>query len=263
MKVLVMGTSHVGCIRMASKWTKAAFPTLDVTYFALPSIMYANALMIGSCFGPTKANKKDCLASLERNGSEYIDLAPFDQIFHVGERLAMSPVDRFMADTDILELSERGDRSLITLRAAKALIEASVVEYAEERHSLFGDDPRITFTPAPYPLARSAEIGRGQERVWAQLNTRKTAQDWSHILDHIMEKTLEMFGYKFMPQPMETRHGIFTTDNRYARPRGAIQKRGGDVDNRHMNTAFGQNIFAAFARTQLGLRPVSAPDLQH
>lgn len=261
MKILVMGTSHVGCVRMASDWIKAAFPTLDVTYFALPSVMYSNALMIGSCFGPTKAKRRDCKASVERNGSEYIDLAPFDQIFKVGESLTTHPMNRFIAETDILELGERGDRSLMTQRAITALIRASVLDYVEWRHSLFGDDPRITFTPFPYPLAQAADIGRGNEQLWAQLSTRETAQDWSRILDRTMEKALAKFGYGFMPQPKHTLEGAFSTADRYARPRGLTPKDGAQPDHRHMNTAFGQNIFAALAQTQLGLRPVIAPDL--
>ncbi|MBU2865566.1 hypothetical protein [Pacificibacter marinus] len=262
MKVLVLGTSHSASLRMSADWIKRAYPSLEVDYFSLPGIVHSRSLMIGSTFGPTPSDAYGCKMSQQWNGSLIVDLAPYAQIFHVGERFAMGAVTRLMADYDILEHEERSLRPVMSLSAARALIGSAVYDFVEARHDVFGDDRRITFMPAPYPLARSAKRGPGFENTMSRLNKRHTAADWSQIYEHAMGTSLADFGYRFIAQPMHTRQGIFATQDIFARPKSSVADVGDKVDNRHTNANYGQEIFAAYAQSQLGLAPLemaSAP----
>lgn len=255
MKVLVLGTSQSVSVRLASDWITRAYPSLDVDYFALPGAVHASSLMIGSTFGPTPSNTYGCKMSQAWNHKIAIDLAPYAQIFHVGERFAMGAVTRLMAEFDLLELEERSLRPVMSLSAARALVGSAVYDFVEDRHHVFDDDPRFTFMPAPYPLARGAQWGPGHEGTLSRLNKRLNAPDWSEMYEHAMQTSLADFGYRFMAQPPETRQGHFATKDLYARPGSSVEEAGDKVDNRHTNAIYGQDIFTAFAQEQLGLAP--------
>jgi hypothetical protein len=262
MKVLVLGTSHSASVRMGADWIKRAYPSLEVDYFSLPGAVHVRSLMIGSTFGPTPSDTYGCKMSQQWNDSLFVDLAPYAQVFHVGERFSMLAVARLMADYDILELEERSLRPVMSLSAARALIGSAVYDLVEARHDVFGDDTRFTFMPAPYPLARGAKRGPGFEPTMARLNKRLTAPDWSLMYEHTIATSLADFGYRFIPQPAHTRKGVFATKDIYARPNSSVADVGDKVDNRHTNAAYGQEIFAAYAQSQLGLAPLepaSAP----
>lgn len=264
MKVLVLGTSHSASVRMGADWIKRAFPSLEVDYFSLPGAVHSRSLMIGCTFGPTPSDAYGCKMSQQWNGSLMVDLSPYAQIFHVGERFTMGAVTGLMADYDILEHDERSLRPVMSLSAARALIGSAVYDFIEGRHAVFGDDKRFTFMPAPYPLARGAKRGPGYEAAMARLNKRHTASDWSQMYEHAIATSLADFGYRFIPQPTHTRNGVFATNDIYARPKTSVADVGAKVDNRHTNAAYGQEIFAAYAQSQLGLTPLetaSAPQL--
>lgn len=264
MKVLVLGTSHSASVRMAADWIKRAYPALEVDYFSLPGAVHSRSLMIGSTFGPTPSDAYGCKMCQQWNGSLMVDLAPYAQIFHVGERFAMGAVTRLMADYDILNYEERSLRPVMSLSAARALIGSAVYDVVEARHDVFDDDPRLTFMPAPYPLARGAKRGPGFESTISRLNQRLTAPEWSHIYEHAIGTSLADFGYRFLAQLDHTRKGIFATKDVYARPKTSVADVGDKVDNRHTNASYGQEIFAAYAQSRLGLAPLetaSAPQL--
>lgn len=255
MKVLVLGTSHCGCVRLASDWIDRAYPTLEVDYYALPGAAHARAMKIGSTFGPTPSYAYDCKMSKDWNGRLVVDLAPYAHIFHVGERFSMGAITRLMADFDVLEWPERSLRPVMSLSAARALISSAVNEVVEMRHCVFEDDPRFTFMPAPYPLARGAQYGPGFEKNMARLHDRTTAAQWSQTYEDLISAALAQYGYGFLPQPMHTRQSCFATKDRYARPKSSVQDVGDKVDNRHTNATYGQAIFAAYALHHLGLSP--------
>ncbi|MFT6168637.1 MAG: hypothetical protein ACJAR9_000749 [Celeribacter sp.] len=259
MKVLVLGTSHCAAVRLASDWIARAYPTLDVDYYALPGAVHARSLMIGSTFGPTPSDTYGCKMSGAWNDRMIVDLAPYAHIFHIGERFSMGAITRLMADFDVLELPERSLRPVMSLSAAQALIGSAIDDVVATRHSVFDDDPRFTFMPAPYPLARAAQRGPGFEATMARLNTRNTAPDWSQIYEDLIAASLAHYGYRFMAQPLGTRQGVFATKDRYARPNSSARDVGNKVDNRHTNAAYGQDIFAAYALQQLGLTPAMQP----
>jgi hypothetical protein len=262
MKVLVLGTSHSASVRMSADWIKRAYPDLEVDYFSLPGAVHARSLMIGSTFGPTPSDAYGCKMSQKWNDGLTVDLAPYAQIFHVGERFTMLSVARLMADFDILETDERSLRPVMSLSAARALIGTAVYDCVEARHDVFDDDNRFTFMPAPYPLARGSKQGAGHEPTMARLNKRQTATNWSQMYEHAIATSLADFGYRFIPQPEHTRKGVFATKDIYARPNTSVADVGNKVDNRHTNAAFGQEIFTAYAQSQLGLSPLetaSAP----
>lgn len=255
MKVLVLGTSHSGSVRAASDWIATAFPSLDVSYFGLAGRFHTRAVYKDGIFGPAPEDTEACKSSEAWNDAQSVDLTAFDHVIHIGSRFAMADCVRLLADYDTLESPERISTALMSQAAAEALVAAAVTETVQRLHALFGDAARLTFSPAPYPLARSWKPGPGHERALSELNGRTAAAFWAERYDGIIEAALHEVGYGFVAQPMNTRKAPFSTSNTFARADTAPAGAGKNVDNRHMNEHYGQHLFAAFADQILGLAP--------
>ncbi|RPE67062.1 hypothetical protein EDD53_1466 [Pacificibacter maritimus] len=250
MKILVMGTSHTAALRDAADWIGATYPDLDVTYFSLPGFYHARAQMNGPWFGPAKDDDKGRDISLQMNGCTAINLDDFAHILHIGSRFSLVKCSQLMADFDILGHPTRTGRPLMTRAAALGLIAASVEQDVATRSVMADHDPRFTFMPAPYPLARSRMHGAGHEPALSRLDARDTAQDWADTYSKVIQTTLANVENHFLAQPVSTLAAPFFTDNIYALTEDT-------ADNRHMNASFGQAVFAHFATHRLGLDPVT------
>ena len=167
------------------------------------------------------------------------------------------PMARLIGGHDILEEPGRTERPLISTAAAEALIDGLVGARVAQLAALFGPDPRFCFQPAPFPLALTRDTGPGHERALSALATHASAARWIAFYEAAIARHLAAAGYRFLPQPPETRSGACFSLDRFARPPVAGAKK---PDYRHLDAGYGALAFADYARRELGLTPSPAAD---
>lgn len=255
--ILVIGTSHTGAFYAARARIAEAFPSLDVTYFGLPGLIYSAALYEDGVFrAPEDASHQ--LAWMERNE---IDFTRFTRILHVGERYTLNHAMRLLVFHDVLEEPERTKRAFLSEAAACEMLRGLVRQRAETLLDRFGADPRHCFMPAPYPLARSVAPGPGHEFAIAALRKRPHGALWMQRYETMITEEMAKVGLDVMLQPQETRASQFMTADRYARPSTGSEAGPDVTDHRHMNADYGWQVFCAFAESRLGLCPEGADAL--
>lgn len=253
MKILVLGTSHAGTVRMAHDTIAARFPTLELSYFGLPGGEFGNAVMDGSCFVAPESARE---VSQDWNGCLSTDLAAVDHVFLVGERFGHETVLRLLLWHDTLEEGARREFPVMSRAAMTALIESAVSVRVGSINRRLGGHAPLTVTPAPYPLLRSWRPGKGHERKIKELVERAHIDDWIEVYETTIATQMAQAGLGFVPQPLETRHDCLRTLNRFARaplPKSPEKP----VDNRHMNAEFGALLFEDFAREILDIHPAA------
>ncbi|MGD9919545.1 MAG: hypothetical protein AB7U46_16155 [Paenirhodobacter sp.] len=257
MKILVLGTSHSGTIRLARPEIAQAFPGLDLTFYGLPGAAFLTARCEGGVFGPARGDRFGRAKARKWNDTPEIDLAPFERIFCVGDRFQLMTMARLIGGHDILEEPGRAERPLISTAAAEALIDGLVGARVAKLAALFGPDPRFCFQPAPFPLALTRNTGPGHERALSALATHASAARWIAFYEAAIARHLAAAGYRFLPQPEETRSEACFSLDRFARPPVAGAKK---PDYRHLDAGYGAQAFADYARRELGLTPSPAAD---
>lgn len=248
-RLLVIGTSHAGTLRMAEAAIAADWPDRRPQWYALPGGAFATARRDAEgMFGPDPDHPTGPRKAIEWNGRDRIDLRPYDRILLVGERFRLFYIAALLRDVDIWDHPSRGSARSLSLAFVTDAIRALVDLAADQVLTQFGPDARITVAPAPYPLLRAGERGWGHDRAIAGLRGLPAAAEIEALYEGVIAEALAARGYGCLFQPEDTRAGPFATADRFARPGpdtppGAPPRR---PDLRHMNAAFGHRVYAAW-----------------
>jgi len=147
MRVAVIGSSHVGAIKEALPQIKAAYPDVRLTFFAVPGGVFRRCVLRGGIFRTKPASDAEAALIFKVNGELSLDLAGFDHIWIVGYRFAYGAVLQAWINN-----AEPQSKMLEELTAS-----------VERIATQFGEDKRITLTPAPYPALRARAPGPKHE----------------------------------------------------------------------------------------------------
>lgn len=240
MRVAVIGSSHVGAIKEALPQIKAAFPGVLLTFFAVPGGVFRRCKLRRGIFWTKPESDAEANLILHVNGELSLDVSDFDHIWVVGYRFAYGAVLQAW-----INAQDAQTRMLEELSAS-----------VERIASQFGEDKRITLTPAPYPALRTRAPGPKHEMRMARIQRHPDRDQIFQDYETALVELVRAAGYKSVLQPSTTRGAPFATDNRFLI--GAKDFRHGetlDGDLRHMNHAYGLAIFAAFAEQRLDLSP--------
>ncbi|GAA3868982.1 hypothetical protein [Celeribacter arenosi] len=254
MKVLVLGTSHVGAFLLARDEIRADFPDIEVSYFGLPGDVFSRAVAHNGIFRTENADDR----LFEWNEAREIDLRPFDQILLTGTRFMWLLVMRLFATRDVLDEPQRRGLALISRPALTAFIDAAVEDAVAGLFNRIPPDPRITVLPAPYPLVRSWKPGFGHEPIVTAASQMDTIGVWTGLYEDAILTHLAAQGMGFIAQPQDTRADPIRSQNRFARANSSAEEVGNRVDNRHLNADYGRHAFSHYAQSTLGLTPAAA-----
>ena len=254
MKVLVLGTSHVGAFLHAREAIAADFPALDVDYFGLSGEVFSRARTIDGVFGPEKEDDRQ----FEWNPARTVDIRPYDHILLTGTRFMWQAVMRLLAQYDVLEEPERRDNTVMSRAAMAAMIDGAAELSCAQLNDRMPLDARVTALPAPYPLVRSWQLGYGHEPLVTAAAALSSAAAWTAHYEAAIARHLAPYGVRFMAQPMDTRHDALRSDNRFALAGSSAQEAGPRADNRHLNADYGRVAFTRYAEDILGLTRAAA-----
>lgn len=251
MKLLILGTSHVGAFQAALPDIRKSFPTLDITLFGVPGKAYWQARYADGVFALDPADR-----GLSWITERHVDLKKFDAVLLTGLRFGFTYAARLIATHDIVEARQRRGYPLMSRAAMRAFLSGLVQERAGRAAARYGTDPRFTLMPAPAPLARSAQEGQetpGQEHALCLLNGLSHGAEMTEHYNTGLQTAVTQHGYRFVPQPAQTLAAPFMTRDAFALQSPVDPKR---PDNRHMNADYGFAAFSHYAEEILGLAPL-------
>lgn len=248
MKVLILGTSHVGAFQAALPEIEARFPALNIALFGVPGKAYWQAQYRDGVFALSAADR-----GLSWIKERQVDLSGFDAILLTGLRFGFTYAARLITTHDIVEARQRRGYPLMSRAAMRALLAGLTQDRAARVAARFGTDARLTLMPAPAPLARSSQDGPAQEHALSLMEGLTHGAQMVAHYEQCLADAVQARGYRFAPQPETTLAAPFMTRDSYALQTQLDEKR---PDNRHMNADYGFAAFSRYAEEILGLAPL-------
>ncbi|WP_292291192.1 hypothetical protein [Marivita sp.] len=244
-RVAIIGNSHIGAYMMAREAIEVAFPTLELSFFALPRHSFASCHYDES--GVLIAREPAAEGLPDR-----IDLSEQDHILLAGQSFAISGLSRMIEDFDILGLPARGRARSVSWALLEEFLDFRIERHCQKLARFLRGDPRCVVAPTPFPADGAADLP-------------EQAAGWLHhpaaaALIGLWSKTVafHMSGlpYGYMPQPDH----LIESPGRSAAAHARAAALGPDKtpsapDYTHMNSDYGFAHFEAFARQWLGLEP--------
>ena len=261
-RVCVIGSSHVGALKRAEDRFRSVYRAVDLEFFAVSNpIFQAGKVNDAGHFVPEYRNDADRDLGTQMNGSETADLTSYDHILVVGHRFDLDRLVEVLLDHDILEGERSGRTQLISDGFFNACALGQIGQYGAKIADQFRKDPRVTFTPAPYPSVAIDETA-GHRRYARIMSNFMAHRDAPRLFDRWLkqvEAEVTGQGYGFLDQPDETVAGPSASHAKFAqRATDGAGDALGLVDHRHMNSEFGYRMLEAFATQKLDLAPEPA-----
>lgn len=262
-RILVLGTSHMGAVRSARDDIKTAFPMLEVDYFGLPGARFAAGRVDGNgVFAPDAADVQAWKLSQKINGREQVDLSTYDNVFLIGPKFRLYWLLRTVARYDIAEWRPAGRPAMVSEAFLVAALTAQCDNAVAELQTQFGTGFRVAIAPAAYPAEVVTQSGPHHEHPFEQMLAHPCRDRLYTLHQEMIADAVGAAGFGYVPQPVETHAGAFLTRSEYLS--GAEDFRDPSrplTDKRHMNAAYGFNLFKAYAFQELGLSPEKHPKL--
>lgn len=248
-RVAIIGNSHIGAYMLAREVIEAAFPTLELSFFALPRHSFASCHYDES--GVLIAREPAAQGLPDR-----IDLSEKDHILLTGQSFAISGLSRMIGDFDILGLPACGRDRSVSLTLLEEFLVFRIERYCQKLARFLRGDPRCIVAPAPFPANGAADL---PEQAAGWLHHPAAAELialWSETVAYHMSG----LPYGYMPQPDH----LIASPGRSAAAYARAHTLGPDQtpaapDYTHMNSDYGFAHFEAFARQWLGLTPECRP----
>ena len=232
MRLAIVGSSHVGVLKLALPDVMADHPGLHCQFFAVPGGAFRRCRMRGQIFRAHPRSDAEAARIIGVNDDLALDVADADLIWAVGYRFGYgAALDLFL------------DRPADHETAVRRLIMDSVTQIAEQ----FGQDNRVILSPAPYPALRARAPGPKQEIRMTRIQRHPSRDaDFAFFEDQITD-VIANTPYRAHLQPPTTLGAPFATHNRYLEDAQDFQT-GKPLtgDLRHMNAAYGRALFDSF-----------------
>ncbi len=252
-RVAFIGSSHLVAIRAAEAEIRAARPDLDITFFALTGgLFFRSRIGPDGIFRPGISNKAEARRVQRLNGGKSeLDLAGVTYIWVIGHRFGLRHVLDLLRRHDVLGWRKTKTGNPVSESFFRAAINDLAARQVAAAADLYAHDPRVVFSPAPYPATLAAARGPRHEAGSANVQRHPEAARVFRMFESAIAERFAETPCKFMPQPHNTLDSPFATKNDYlaSAESGDIDKMKEDV--RHMNAAFGLAMFSNLAELHL------------
>ena len=212
----IVGSSHVGALKLADDRAKAAFPGLETRYFAMTDGLSAAVTMENDgrihCPGVSDEERERLLRI---NGQTELATHDVDHIWVVGPRMRLMAIQRLLRNHSIVGSGKTSKGLPITWNFAEAAMGDMVLTALQSQVTSYRADPRVTLTPAPYPGVSAVQRGPGQDRPMTHVRGMTQAKTIEARFERILRIGTEAAGWAFLPQPPEIRDGPFDSNDRY------------------------------------------------
>jgi hypothetical protein len=257
-KALVIGSSHVGCLRGAAEGFMADRPEVTLAFYG---VMGPNFLpgTIGKdqVFQPRfrAGDSKGRDFAIEVNGTDSIDTTPFDHVLLVGHRFGFDRIAGLLAENDLLEGARTGRPRVIPQALLNDAIRTVAGDAVERFLRKTRGRPGLSVALAPYPATSVVESTRAPDlaRICRDFWAHPDAQGFFDAWLGFVESRLADGGHRLLHQPRETVAGPFATIADYASGRRTMSGESTDAetDHRHMNADFGRLVLDDYHRLHL------------
>lgn len=264
-RIAIIGNSHVGALREAKSAIKAAYPTLELSYFALARHRF-NAANYGEdgILRADIADESERASVLKINGITSIDLRSFTHILVVGQGFLLKGLYPLIAQHNILGLTETAQARSISLGLLREAAVQRIRGVGNRLAQRFREDPRFVIAQMPYPCAQiDPQIDPGHAATAAHPDAAQLYEIIQSIIAQQMAR--HPLGYLAAPAPLAA--APFQTKAQYARayalPSGHVSEQAPEPgDYTHMNSDYGFELFKVFANQWLGLAPLKSPQTE-
>lgn len=261
-RILVIGSSHVGAYKNASKAFVAKRPDITLDFFGVRGPLFLSGKMDKRArFSPPIRSDKDRDFVMATNGALKADTAGADHVLVVGHRFAFPQIATLFEDHDILEGIRTGRPRVLSEAMLREIIESITKEAVDDAAAAFSPCAApVTFALAPYPASSIVERGssyalaRAMALFWARPDAAWVFELWQDTL----RRAVTAHGHQLLDQPDTLNDGPYATKPEFAaRPRGLDGDKEGKVDHRHMNADYGLAMLCALADTLDATTPLN------
>ena len=258
-RLLVLGNSHVGALRMAKEAFCARYPRVETAFFAAPGGHFLRGRTgRNGVWRPYLPDDRARAVVEEINGAAECDLAGYDAILVIGHRFSPHVLTEILLQNEILGLPWR-DRGSPEGRVSRGFVERTMAAVTEDHVDQIvrriGTRHPFVLAAAPFPSDRIGTRGDEASLLTEFLQRHPATPDLMPLWTGQIAAAAERRGLGFLPQPAGTMSGPAATRAEFAE--AAATGDGAEMDftdHRHMNGAFGLAMLEAWAAS-LGLEP--------
>ena len=252
-RIAVIGSSHVGAVRMAQSQIQALYPAVDLRFFAMTAGMFPHAFVddAGVLQVPKSVGaRRERLMRI--NDAEALDLSSYEHIWIVGPRYLLHSMHRMLRNHGLFGHTKPSEgKMMLTWDFVAAAIEDMVDGAHARLAKAYGRDQRITVTPAPMPSQSTSNPGDFFDRPLKHVTEMPQMERIAGLYEGRIAKCTLDQGWRILPQPQATRVAPFVTHDRYAfRP---AEGDNNPLDFRHMGANYGVILARAYLSGVLGL----------
>lgn len=256
-RLLVLGNSHVGALRMAKDAFRDRHPGVETTFFAAPGAHFLRGRTgADGIWRPHMADDRARDIIMDINGATECDLSGYDAILIVGHRFGPNLLAEILTGHDVLGLPGRGAEAPEG-RVSRRFVEQAAEAWIEESTRLvarrLGNAHPFILTDAPHPTDRIGTRGDDYGRLATCLQTHPAAGMLMDFWTDRVRAAVTAHGWGFLPQPAVTMSGPAATRPEYAEAAATGHGIPSDLsDHRHMNGDFGLAMLQAWAALHAG-----------
>ena len=251
MKVLVIGSSHVGALRRAQPAFAERFPGIALSFFGVrgPSFL-TGAFDADRVFRPGYGKDRDRTIALEANGADHVSAEGADRLLMVGYRMGFPSILALLEDQDLLEGGRSGRTHVLPRALLAQAIERAVAEEVAAIATALAPVGPATLALAPYPATGISELADRTDiaRLATAFRTHPAAEETFALWRAQVARQVAEAGHEILWQPKETVAGPYETRAEHAE--GARFIDGGrlaEPDHRHMNADYGLKLLTEYA----------------
>lgn len=258
-RLLVLGNSHVGALRMAQDAFRTRFPQVDTAFFAAPGGNFLRGRTgRDGVWRPYLPDDNARAVVEEINGAAECDLAGHDAILVIGHRFSPHVLTEILMDHEIIGLPWRETGSP-ERRVSRGFVERTIAAVTEDHVDQIarriGTRHPYVLASAPFPSDRIGTRGDEVSLLTEFLQRHPATAELMPLWTDQIAAAAERRGWGFLPQPAGTMSGPAATRAEFAE--AAATGDGAEMDftdHRHMNGAFGLAMLEAWAASR-GLEP--------
>ena len=244
-RVAIIGNSHVGAYLTAREAIEAAFPLVELSFFALTRHSFSSCVYDADGVLSAQEPPKTGLP-------EKIDLREVDHILMVGQSFAREGLARLVQDFDVLGLAQRARARSVSQALVTEYLDFRVERYCRKLARFLREDPRCVVAPAPFPAANMPATANTHASWLDHPDADLLTKIWSDaVLWH-----MSSLKYGVMMQPDCLLASPGRSPDMFCRAASLAEGQTPTAaDFTHMNADYGLAHFTGFAHHWLGLEP--------
>lgn len=258
-RLLVLGNSHVGALRMAQDAFRARYPQVEIAFFAAPGGHFLRGRTgRDGIWRPYLPDDRAREVVVEINGAAECDLAGQDAILVIGHRFSPHVLTEILQDHEIIGLpwrSEGSPQGRVSRGFVDRTMDAVTEDHVDQIVRRIGTRHPYVLAAAPFPSDRIGTRGDEVSLLTEFLQRHPATRDLMPLWTGRIAAAAKRRGLGFLPQPESTMSGPAATRAEFAE--AAATGDGAEMDftdHRHMNGAFGLAMLEAWAAS-LGIAP--------